>query len=86
QHDLHVEIFHLPHKPIHQFHFPPTTQPLHQIKNNLKSLQNKPIQPHFLILPTPNYHPSFSPILKNPLHHLNIHHFKIKPLPLISNS
>ena len=40
----------------------------------------------FLILGTPNYHGSFSGILKNALDHLNMDHFKMKPVGLICNS
>ncbi|WP_186364578.1 NAD(P)H-dependent oxidoreductase, partial [Staphylococcus hominis] len=85
-HHLHLHIFHLAQTPLNQLHFSPTTHSTHQIKPNTKHFQHKPIQPHFLIFPTPNYHPSYSPILKNPLHHINIHYLKIKPVGLIPNT
>ena len=40
----------------------------------------------FFILGTPNYHGSFSGILKNALDHLNMDYFKMKPVGLIGNS
>ncbi|HDF0017476.1 TPA: NAD(P)H-dependent oxidoreductase, partial [Staphylococcus aureus] len=40
----------------------------------------------FLILGTPNYHGSYSGILKNALDHLNMDYFKMKPVGLIGNS
>ncbi len=41
---------------------------------------------YFLILGTPNYHGSYSGILKNALDHLNMDYFKMKPVGLIGNS
>jgi len=86
EHDVEVEIFDLAEKPIHQLDFAGTTQAVDEIKNNVKSLQNKAMEADFLILGTPNYHGSFSGILKNALDHLNMDHFKMKPVGLICNS
>ncbi|MDU3980464.1 MAG: NADPH-dependent FMN reductase [Staphylococcus epidermidis] len=71
EHDVEVEIFDLAEKPIHQLDFAGTTQAVDEIKNNVKSLQNKAMEADFLI---------------NALDHLNMDHFKMKPVGLICNS
>lgn len=40
----------------------------------------------FLVLGTPNYHGSYSGILKNALDHINMDYVKMKPVGLIGNS
>lgn len=85
-HQVDVEIFDLAETPIHQLDFSGTTQAVDEIKNNVKDLQEKAMEADFLILGTPNYHGSYSGILKNALDHLDMDYFKMKPVGLIGNS
>ena len=82
EHDVDVDIFDLAEKPIHQLDFSGTTQAAEDIKNNVKELQDKAMEADFFILGTPNYHGSFSGILKNALDHLNMDYFKMKRFDL----
>ena len=86
EHDVDVDIFDLAEKPIHQLDFSGTTQAAEDIKKMLKSFRIKAMEADFFILGTPNYHGSFSGILKNALDHLNMDYFKMKPVGLIGNS
>lgn len=86
EHGVELEIFELAKNPIHQLDFAGTTQATEEIKNNVDLLQSKAMEADFFILGTPNYHGSFSGILKNALDHLNMDYFKMKPVGLIGNS
>ena len=86
EHGVELEIFELAKNPIHQLDFAGTTQATEEIKNNVDLLQSKAMEADFFILGTPNYHGSFSGILKNALDHLNLDYFKMKPVGLIGNS
>ena len=57
-----VEIFDLAETPIHQLDF--LAQAVDEIKKNVKDLQEKAMNADFFILGTPNYHGSYSGILK----------------------
>ena len=85
EHDVDVDIFDLAEKPIHQLTFL-VQHKLLKILKNVKELQDKAMEADFFILGTPNYHGSFSGILKNALDHLNMDYFKMKPVGLIGNS
>lgn len=64
EHGVDVEIFDLAETPIHQLDFSGTTQAVDEIKKNVKDLQEKAMNADFFILGTPNYHGSYSGILK----------------------
>lgn len=81
-----VEIFDLAEHPIHQLDVSGVSSPSEVYKNNLTLLQTKARNADFFILGTPNYHGSYSGILKNALDHLTMDDFKMKPVGLIGNS
>ena len=59
-----VEIFDLAEHPIHQLDVSGVSSPSEVYKNNLTLLQTKARNADFFILGTPNYHGSYSGILK----------------------
>ena len=81
-----AEIFDLAEQPIHQLDVSGVSKPSEVYKNNLKMLQTKAREADFFVLGTPNYHGSYSGILKNALDHLTMDDFKMKPVGLIGNS
>ena len=85
-HDMDVDIFDLAEKPLNQLDFSGTTPSVDEIKANTKEFKEKTMEADFLILGTPNYHGSYSGILKNALDHVNMDYFKMKPVGLIGNS
>ena len=85
-HDFEVEIFDLADKPIHQLDVSGALAPLETYKANLQELQTKAREADFFVLGTPNYHGSYSGIIKNALDHLTMDDFKMKPVGLIGNS
>lgn len=86
EHDIEVDIFDLAETPIHQLDVSGASQPSEAYLNNVKSLQSKAREADFFVLGTPNYHGSFSGILKNALDHLTMDDFKMKPVGLVGNS
>lgn len=86
EHGVDVDIFDLAQKPLNQLDFSGTTPSVDEIKQNMEQLKEKAMEADFLILGTPNYHGSYSGILKNALDHLNMDYFKMKPVGLIGNS
>ncbi|MCI2775180.1 NADPH-dependent FMN reductase [Staphylococcus petrasii] len=85
-HEMDVDIFDLAEKPLNQLDFSGTTPSVDEIKANTKEFKEKTMEADFLILGTPNYHGSYSGILKNALDHVNMDYFKMKPVGLIGNS
>lgn len=85
-HEMDVDIFDLTEKPLNQLDFSGTTPSVDEIKANTKEFKEKTMEADFLILGTPNYHGSYSGILKNALDHVNMDYFKMKPVGLIGNS
>ncbi|OUJ19665.1 FMN-dependent NADH-azoreductase, partial [Corynebacterium kefirresidentii] len=73
-------------RPLNQLDFSGTTHSTEEIKANTKAFQDKAMEADFLILGTPNYHGSYSGILKNALDHINMDYVKMKPVGLIGNS
>ncbi|RIL51889.1 MULTISPECIES: NADPH-dependent FMN reductase [Mammaliicoccus] len=57
-----------------------------RIKVNVNGLREKAEEADAIIIGTPNYHGSYSGILKNALDHLTMDQFKMKPVGLICNS
>ncbi|WP_323703359.1 NADPH-dependent FMN reductase [Mammaliicoccus sp. Dog046] len=57
-----------------------------RIKNNVNELKAYAEEADAIIIGTPNYHGSYSGILKNALDHLTMDQFKMKPVGLICNS
>ncbi|MGK9044113.1 NADPH-dependent FMN reductase [Mammaliicoccus vitulinus] len=57
-----------------------------RIKVNVNELRQKAEEADAIIIGTPNYHGSYSGILKNALDHLTMDQFKMKPVGLICNS
>ena len=86
EHDFEAEIFDLAEKPIHQLDVSGASMPTETYKNNLAELQSKAREADFFVLGSPNYHGSYSGILKNALDHLTMDDFKMKPVGLIGNS
>ena len=86
EHDFETEIFDLAEKPIHQLDVSGASTPTETYKNNLAELQSKAREADFFVLGSPNYHGSYSGILKNALDHLTMDDFKMKPVGLIGNS
>ncbi|MCE5098187.1 NADPH-dependent FMN reductase [Staphylococcus devriesei] len=85
-HDIDVDIYDLAERPLNQLDFSGTTHPTETVKANTKDFQDKVMEADFLVLGTPNYHGSYSGILKNALDHVNMDYFKMKPIGLIGNS
>ena len=85
-HDLDVDIYDLAERPLNQLDFSGTTPSIDEIKTNIKDFQEKVMAADFLVLGTPNYHGSYSGILKNALDHINMDYVKMKPVGLIGNS
>lgn len=86
EHDFDVEIFDLAEQPIHQLDVSGASNPSESYKNNLQTLKTKAREADFFVLGSPNYHGSYSGILKNVLDHLTMDDFKMKPVGLIGNS
>lgn len=86
EHDFEAEIFDLAERPIHQLDVSGVSNPSEDYKQNLQDLQSKAREADFFVLGTPNYHGSYSGILKNALDHLTMDDFKMKPVGLIGNS
>lgn len=86
EHEVEVNIFDLAEKPLNQLDFVGNTPSIEDIKNNMQTLRDEAMAADFIILGTPNYHGSFSGILKNALDHLSMDYFKMKPVGLIGNS
>lgn len=63
-HDLDVDIYDLAERPLNQLDFSGTTPSIDEIKTNIKDFQEKVMAADFLVLGTPNYHGSYSGILK----------------------
>ncbi|MDN8705000.1 NADPH-dependent FMN reductase, partial [Staphylococcus aureus] len=78
--------FDLAERPLNQLDFSGTTHSTEEIKANAKDFQTKVMEADFLVLGTPNYHGSYSGILKNALDHINMDYVKMKPVGLIGNS
>ncbi|MGX0302039.1 NADPH-dependent FMN reductase [Staphylococcus hominis] len=85
-HDVDVDIFDLAERPLNQLDFSGKTHSTEEIKANTKAFQDKAMEADFLIFGTPNYHGSYSGILKNALDHINMEYVKMKPVGLIGNS
>lgn len=84
--DVEVDVFDLADQPLHTLDVSGATNPPTEYQNNAQELREKAREADFLILGTPNYHGSYSGILKNALDHLTMDDFKMKPVGLIGNS
>lgn len=85
-HEFDVEIFDLADHPIHQLDVSGASEPSETYKANVKDLQTKAREADFFVLGSPNYHGSYSGILKTALDHLTMDDFKMKPVGLVGNS
>ncbi|MEB6570280.1 NADPH-dependent FMN reductase [Staphylococcus auricularis] len=85
-HEMEAEIFDLADRPIHQLDVSGASEPPETYQQNLTDLREKAREADFFVLGTPNYHGSFSGILKNALDHLTMDDFKMKPVGLVGNS
>ncbi|MDK8645638.1 NADPH-dependent FMN reductase [Staphylococcus condimenti] len=84
--DVETNIFDLADQPIHTLDISGASNPPDEYKKNVEELQSKAREADFIILGTPNYHGSYSGILKNALDHLTMDDFKMKPVGLMGNS
>ncbi|UXV34762.1 NAD(P)H-dependent oxidoreductase [Staphylococcus sp. IVB6181] len=84
--EVEVEIFDLADRPIHTLDVSGTSNPPSDYQENVKDLQTLAREADFIILGTPNYHGSYSGVLKNALDHLTMDEFKMKPVGLVGNS
>lgn len=85
-HEFEAEIFDLAERPIHQLDVSGASHPSETYKENIQALQTKAREADFFVIGTPNYHGSYSGIIKNALDHLTMDDFKMKPVGLVCNS
>lgn len=85
-HNEEVTIFDLAEQPLHTLDFTGQNAVPENYQNNADRLRTLAREADFIILGTPNYHGSYSGILKNALDHLTMDDFKMKPVGLVNNS
>ncbi|QLK85359.1 NADPH-dependent FMN reductase [Staphylococcus sp. 17KM0847] len=85
-HHEEVTVFDLAEQPIHTLDFTEVNQVPETYQQNAEQLKKLAREADFMILGTPNYHGSYSGILKNALDHLTMDDFKMKPVGLVNNS
>ncbi|MBI5975082.1 NADPH-dependent FMN reductase [Staphylococcus canis] len=84
--DHEVHIFDLAERPLHMLDFTGQNPVVDEYTKNAETLKQLADEADFMILGTPNYHGSYSGILKNALDHLTMDQFKMKPVGLVNNS
>ncbi|AVP35771.1 NAD(P)H-dependent oxidoreductase [Staphylococcus felis] len=81
-----VNVFDLAERPLHTLDFTGQNPTIDAFNQNAEELKKLADEADFIILGTPNYHGSYSGILKNALDHLTMDQFKMKPVGLVNNS